>query len=88
MEYAKNLIIWVKSQWKNLPVYIFFILPFLAYYLIMRFRVANSGNMPCVLAAMFIFVLVLCYGLFKYLQVEYMKQTYKQKLRKKNNREN
>ena len=56
------------------------------YYLIMRFRVVNDTNGPCVLAASSIFIMILCYSIFKYLQVEYIKQqAQKENSRKKKN---
>lgn len=75
----------LKQHWDNLPVYLFFGLPFLMYYLIMRFRVVNDTNGPCVLAASSIFIMMLCYSIYKYLQLEYYKQTHNKPKKKKNN---
>lgn len=67
---------------KDTSLYVFFLAPFLAFYLIMRFRIKTSSNSVCVIAATIIFCIVLLYGVFKYLQVEYIKQQYRKKLSK------
>lgn len=83
MGYIKLISCWLKHKWKDLLVYLCFALPFLAYYLIVRFDIYNEYNRVSVLITMAIFVFILCYGLFKYLQVEYMKQSFRNKYKKR-----
>lgn len=77
-----DLMKWGKKCIKDSALFVFFLTPFLTFYAIMQFRIKTPSNVPCVIAATLIFILVLLYGVFKYLQVEYMKQEYLRHLSK------
>ena len=74
---------WLKKELKDIELYIFFLAPFLAFYGIMQYRLRTSSNLPCVIAATLVFILVLLYGVYKYLQVEYLRQHIKESNKKK-----
>lgn len=74
---------WVRQELKDVELYIFFLAPFVAFYGIMHYRLRTNSNLPCVIAATLVFIIVLLYGVFKYLQVEYLKQHIKESLHKK-----
>lgn len=78
-----DIIKWGKQELRNVELYVFFLTPFLMFYAIMQYHLRTSSNLPCIIAATLVFIVVLLYGVFKYLQVEYLKQHLKESSQKK-----
>ena len=65
----------------QIKVYMFFLISFLTFYILNRCYVFTRENRWYVICSILIFILMLGYALYKYKEVEYLRQQIKRKLK-------